>query len=227
METPILELLFPRFCVGCGYVGTYVCPSCESKMKKIQTPCCFYCGKPSFLGLTHPNCRRREGIDGHLSLYLYDGIFKKALQESKYKGAYAVFATLLAFPQQNIFQYLDEWNSLFNPSIISVPLHPQRVRERGFNQSDIIVEQYFNNKRFLKASLLKRTINTDHLANIGDKNKRKQHIRSAFTFVGKNVPRAVLLVDDVMTSGSTVLECSKTLKKSGVQIVLAFSLAKG
>lgn len=227
MRSTILELLFPRFCLGCGYVGTYICSSCEAKMKRVKRTPCFYCGKSSLLGITHPKCRQRKGIDGYLSLYSYDGLFKKLLQESKYKGAYAVLSTLLAFPQQSIFQDLNKWNNLFKPLIVSVPLHPQRIRERGFNQSEIITKQYFKEANFLNTNLLERTINTIHLANIQNKKKRRQRIQGAFTFIGNNVPKAALLVDDVITSGATILECSKVLKEKGVRTVLAFSLAKG
>lgn len=225
MKTPLLELLFPRFCVGCGYVGTYICSSCELKMKRVKKTHCFYCDKSSLFGLTHPQCKHKNGIDAHLSLYLYGGLFKKLLQESKYKGAHVVLSTLLAFPQENILYNLNKWIGLFKPLIVSIPLHPQRIKERGFNQSEIIAKKYFSG--FIGTRIIDRTINTDHLANIGNKNKRRNHIRRAFTFIGNTIPKAVLLVDDVITSGSTMLECSKILKENGIQTVLAFSLAKG
>lgn len=226
INTP-LELLFPRFCLGCGYVGSYICPPCEAKMERVKRARCFYCDKSSLLGLTHPGCKQKNGIDGYLSLYLYAGLFKKLLQTSKYKGAYTVLLTLLSFPQLNTLQDMCKWNTLFKPTVMSVPLHPQRIRERGFNQSEIITKQYFRSPKFLSGDILERRINTNHLANIGNKNKRRHYIRGAFRFIGTHTPKAALLVDDVTTSGSTVLECSRVLKENGVQTVLAFSLAKG
>ena len=221
------ELFFPRFCMGCGYIGAYVCLPCELKMKRLQKSLCFYCEKPSFLGLTHPKCKKEKGIDGHISLYQYDGLFKKLLQESKYRGAHLVLRSLLDFPQLAIMQELCRWRSIYNPCVVSVPLHPQRVKERGFNQSDIVTKHYFMSERFMRGDILKRIINTDHLANIGNKMKRRRHIRGAFVYQGDAIPKTVLLVDDVITSGSTVLECARVLKEKGVQNVLAFSLAKG
>jgi len=227
MGNPFINLLFPRFCIGCGYLGTYICPSCEKKIKKIHKEKCFYCNKPSFLGFTHPSCRQKEGIDGYISLYSYEGLFVKILQESKYKGAFVVLNTLLSYPQPALIQKLKKWGEIFNPFMISVPLHKQRLKERGFNQSEIIRSVYFGKTGLLSENLLERTINTPHLANIKDKNKRRRGVKGAFHFIGRNTPPAVLLVDDVITSGSTILECSRTLKKRGVQTVLAFSLAKG
>lgn len=196
-------------------------------MKKIKQPCCFYCDRPSFLGFTHPGCKRKNGIDGYVSTYLYNGLFVKLLQESKYKGAHIVLKTLISFSQQKVMHDIYEWQRLLSPTIMSVPLHSQRLKERGFNQSDLIVDNYFQSGDFPRKNLLERIINTDHLANMGNKSKRKSHIRGAFAFKGKYIPKTILLVDDVITSGSTVLECSRILKENGVQTVLAFSLAKG
>ena len=227
MRTSFLEFFFPRFCLGCGYVGTYICSRCESKMKKIKRARCFYCKGLSPFGLTHPKCHRNKGLDGHLSLYEYDGLFTTLLLASKYKGAHLVLRELLSFPQEKSMREIDEWNVLFKPILVSVPLHAQRIKERGFNQSEIITQKYYCNSRCIKEKLLERIVNTEHLANIGNKHNRKNHIRGAFQYIGNTVPQATLLIDDVITSGATILECTKTLKESGVQTVLAFSLAKG
>jgi len=227
MRSTFIELLFPRFCLGCGFIGSYICSSCESKIKKGERSSCFYCNRPSLLGLTHPVCKQNLGIDGHLSLYKYDGLFKKILLGSKYKGSHRVLKELLSFPQNNLIKEINNWSALFNPHAISVPLHPQRVKERGFNQSDIIRERYFNLEPLNNEDILQRVVNTEHLANIGSKIKRKKHIKGAFSYVGEKIFKTILLVDDVVTSGATMIECAKILKKSGVQTVLAFSLAKG
>ncbi|MCX6732114.1 MAG: hypothetical protein NTV98_01070 [Candidatus Roizmanbacteria bacterium] len=226
MRNSFLEILFPRFCLGCGYVGTYLCQNCESKMMRVKRNSCFYCNKPSLLGLTHPGCKKKQGVDGYISLYLYNGLFKQLLQESKYKGAHMVLKTLLSFPQKKAMEDVWRWNSLWNPTVISVPLHPQRQKERGFNQSEIIVSAYFSSQ-FISDTLLERINNTAHLAHIHDKNERKRKIKGAFKYCKSTIPKTVVVVDDVITSGSTIIECAKTLKENGVQTVLAFSLAKG
>lgn len=227
MKTSLIELFFPQFCLGCGYVGAYICPTCELKLNRVQTAHCFYCEKPSMFGFTHPRCRRDLGIDGCFSLFSYEGLFKKILQEAKYKGSYLVLQTLLSSFAIRSSPCLYQWKSLYNPFIMSVPLHKQRMRERGFNQSDQIVNTWFNPTWTPSDNLLMRKVNTDHLANIGNKKKRRTHIQGAFSYIGKTIPKTTMLVDDVITSGSTILECTKTLKERGIQTVLAFSLAKG
>ncbi len=227
MDSTLIELLFPRFCMGCGYLGTYVCGSCEEKMGKVKKTTCYYCEKLSPFGLTHPGCTRKNGIDGHISTYLYTGLFKKLLHESKYKGAYNILKTLLSLCGQHKWREILAWERLFSPLVVSVPLHPNRLKQRGFNQSEIIAEKYITTTGLDKGRCLVRVGDTPHLANITDKNVRKHQIKGAFKFNGEHIPRSVVLVDDVITSGATLLECTKTLKLKGVQTVLTISLAKG
>lgn len=226
MENLIVELLFPRFCIGCGYLGTYICGSCEEKMEKVKRNTCYYCEKPSLFGLTHPGCERKNGIDGNLSIYLYSGLFKIALHESKYKGAFNILKTLLSLCEQQKWREILMWKQLFNPLIMSVPLHINRLKQRGFNQSEIIAKRYELANNLVRSDYLSRVKDTLHLARIADKNIRKQQIKGAFEFVGDHIPHSIILVDDVITSGATILECAKTLKQKGVQIVLTISLAK-
>lgn len=226
MKSFIMELFFPRFCVGCGYLGTYVCHSCETALERVKKNSCYYCDKASPFGLTHPGCKKKDGIDGHLSLYLYTGLFKKILHESKYKGAHQVLTTLLSLNELCKQREILIWKQLFSPLVVSVPLHTNRLKQRGFNQSEIIAEK-FTSAGFTIGSCLLRVGDTPHLANIKNKNTRKHQIRSAFKFKGEYIPRSVVLVDDVITSGATLLECAKTLKQKGVQTVLTISLAKG
>lgn len=167
-------------------------------------------------------------MDACYSLCLYEGLFIKLLQEAKYKGAREVLEEILKLSQTDTFTIVSQWVRLFAPIVASVPLHPQRVKERGFNQSRIITDLCFSSLIKKNEELIERKTNTLHLANITDKTERKKHIKGAFLYVGKmSPPKAIILVDDVITSGSTMKECAKVLKEAGVQTVLAFSLAKG
>lgn len=227
MKNIISSLLFPRFCLGCGYVGTYICSSCEDKLMRVKKQICIYCGRRSMFGLTHPKCKRKDGVDGYMSLYQYDGLFKKLLLEAKYKGAYLVLNELVKYPHPLLWRTILQWKSLFDPAVTSVPLHYQRMRERGFNQSDEIAKNYFPIGIFKHGTFLERIVNTPHLANLNKPHLRRACIAKSFASIHMPLPQSILLVDDVFTSGSTVFECARTLKQSGAQNVLVFSLAKG
>ena len=80
----LLDLFFPAKCFGCGYLGVYICPSCEKLLHPLENQACIYCNKPSLYGLTHPACHRHEGVDGHISLFHYDNLLKKIIKGIKY-----------------------------------------------------------------------------------------------------------------------------------------------
>lgn len=111
--------------------------------------------------------------------------------------------------------------------ISPIPLHSQRLKERGFNQADYIVN-FLQKFLFLKrGDFLSRKKKTPPQAFLQNKKERFSNIRGAFVL--KKIPStgSILLVDDVVTSGATVREATRVLKKGGVLKVFVFALAKG
>ncbi len=87
----VIDFLFPRMCMICGFLGSYLCLSCEKKRVPVKNDYCLYCGKSSLLGITHANCARKNGIDGVISLYEYNPAMKTIIKFFKYKGVYDAF----------------------------------------------------------------------------------------------------------------------------------------
>lgn len=71
------DLLFPKFCCCCGYVGTYICTYCASKLSYFAPDVCIYCHRASAGGLTHPACCRRGGIQGFVTIFHYNTPLKR------------------------------------------------------------------------------------------------------------------------------------------------------
>ena len=111
--------------------------------------------------------------------------------------------------------------------IVPVPLHSRRLRERGFNQSMYLAQALSKITKFPVSNILQRTRYTTPQAQLSAK-ERTKNIIGAFGN-GKKVlwPKSVILVDDVITTGSTIAECAAILRKNGVRKITAVALAKG
>lgn len=230
----ILDILFPKKCVGCRQEGSYFCGDCIRDIKQTDLVCP-RCERLAVGGQTHPICRRRFGLDGLWSLGIYQDPLRKAIQRLKYKPHFVRdFAPVLvdvmvwywARYQPFIFDLIKKdrgkgW------VIIPVPLHWWRENDRGFNQSKLI-GQLLSKKLSLDFSeALKRIRFTRSQTKLKGK-QRRQNISGAFA-LSTNYPLQTmncLLIDDVWTTGSTLRECCYVLKRAGAKKVWAITLAR-
>jgi len=172
-------------------------------------PFCPRCGRPQASGIVCPDCwQRLTKIDGVRSPFRFDGAVRKSIHQLKYRNLKAIspyLAELLA-------DYLSE-NPLPGGALISVPLHPQRLRERGYNQSGL-----------LAAELGKRI---DLPVRAVDVEERRRNVVDAFVCRDERVSgRQIVLVDDVCTSGATLESCAAALKDRGATSVWGLTLAR-
>jgi ComF family protein len=229
----IIDLLFPKFCLGCGYVGVYLCSSCSKKLEPIKQDVCLYCKKASPFGLTHSNCIKTPNVDGLLTIYHYTPILKKIIKNIKYRLAIDVWKDFYKTISPEIIGKLSFYKKLsMDFTIQPIPLSKIKYNERGFNQAKII-SIYF--QKFLNFPIIDSLIRKkEKLAQAQTKNKRGRHlnVRDAFAIQPERrgliyqTPN-IILIDDVVTSGSTVKEAAKVLKKAGAKKVYALALAKG
>lgn len=224
------DMFFPKFCLNCGHLGSYICLACEKKLTLQERHVCIYCGKGSYFGITHAGCRRKNNIDGFTSVFFYNPVLKKILKEIKYRFVKEACIELLYCVKSDsiaVFTFLQKKY----PGIVlqAIPLHKKRLRVRGFNQSDAIVRYL---QRFLpwqSIDVLERVLETIPQAQISKKKERLERMKGVFALKNNiNVSgRHILLVDDVVTTGATVVEAARILKDGGAQSVSVFSLAKG
>jgi competence protein ComFC len=221
----ILDLLFPPNCLSCSSFGSYICLDCQKKLKPAPL-ICLYCGKMSLYGLTHPGCRRELGVDAINCVYVYDPAMKKIIKNIKYRLVKKAFPELLNLvPGQTIKLLKNSFGK--NRFVVQpLPLHPQRLKERGFNQAESIGRFLAKKLSLSSIDVLTRAKPTQSQAKIGQSQKRYQNVRGVFETKQKTHPN-ILLVDDVVTTGSTVKEATRVLKKSGVEKVFVFALARG
>lgn len=189
----ILDLLFPRTCSGCGRVGNYLCPQC---LNRVSLNSCFLINDP-----VH---------EGNIAIFKYQYGIKKVLRELKYNFVTDLLDELVQCSVQRLksgFPHIVDYWQKQNFVLIPVPLHSYRCNWRGFNQSALLGEK-ISQKLGLKYmdNCLNRIVNTSAQAKLKHKSERFKNPVNAFYFDKSKfeVPKNVILFDDVFTTGSTL-----------------------
>ena len=218
-----LNLLLPPICPLCrnSLEEKGLCEACLSGFKTISPPLCEVCGAP-FVSKTGENHACGECITGKIpfikarSAVYYNEDAISAVHRFKYKGDFSftkAFTTLLA----GAYASLEETGF---DTIVPVPLHDTRLAQRGFNQS-LLLARELAKRVGTKVDYLSlvRTRHTPPQVNLKRK-ERLDNVKGAFSVKNPSMLKGkkVLLMDDVYTTGATVRECSKILKKSGARV---------
>lgn len=226
-----LDFVFPKRCVVCRKFGGYLCENCFINLSFDVKTLCLVCDKPSFNGLTHPVCKSKFAIDGCFSALVYN----KTAQKLIYKFKYNPFLTDLKIVLGDLFfeSIIQNENFIKQTTrgewlVVPIPLSSSRLRKRGYNQSEILAKELSKKLDFQTVNLLKRVKDTKTqvgLSNI----KRKANVKGAFQILNPKsiiLNQNILLVDDVLTTGSTLKEAAKVLKKHRARRVFGLTLAR-
>jgi len=222
----LLDIVFPKTCLGCGKEGKYLCEDCLGKLKLLK-PVCPYCEKPSIDGFTHTKCAKVYGLNGLTSIWDYEGAVKKAILAFKYKYATEVGKELAASFIRELH------NSSFivpDSTLIPIPIHWYRENVRGFNQSEEIGREVAQTLGWgFDPDFLVKKRSTNPQARLSVE-ERKGNLQGVFSVPAHNssflIPNSIILFDDVFTTGSTLKEAAKVLKRSGVGKVWGLTIAR-
>ena len=204
-----LDLLFPRFCVGCGKESDSICNSCQTSLMRIEPPVCPRCGKPQKNDKLRSSCVDWQAdIAGICSPFRFEGVMRKAIHEFKYRNLRAITITLA----QLLNDYLVA-NPIPRDVLVPLPLHDKRLRERGYNQSALLAGEL---SRLTGLAVIDNCLVRSHhnlpQATTSNVEERRQNVKGLFNcrnevLKGKNV----LLIDDVATPGATLDACASVL----------------
>lgn len=219
----LLDILFPKRCVGCGRLGRYFCDSCTKMIQIILTneAICPMCGRAALDGKTHPRCQTQYGIDGLTSFFRYNGVVRKGIKTIKYRMVSDIASEFVNLIPQQTLPFQKSHNI-----IIPIPLHVSRLRERGFNQAEVLGMHFC--RRFeipMVTDVLVRKKRTVPQVEMKDREKRLKNMASVFA-VNKASPKCVMLFDDVFTTGATMRSAANILKRAGVRRVWAVTMAR-
>jgi ComF family protein len=219
-----VDSFFPRRCVGCGKAGKFLCPDCLRKLPRLVAPLCPKCGRPQASGIVCPSCRQRQiEIDGIRSLFRFDEVIRKAIHQLKYRNLKAISPCL----SELLADYLRS-NSLPGEALVSVPLHPRRLRERGYNQSSLLARDLASRIELpVFEDCLIRVKQAGPQARAADVEERRRNVADAFVCREEKVDgKQIILIDDVCTSGATLESCAVALKNKGAVSVWGLTLAR-
>lgn len=214
----LANLLFPPKCIFCNKIldinaEIYICKDCFTHITFKEDTSLKW-------GKGH------DYYDGVVCVCEYKGIIKDALLRFKFSNKPAYYRTFAGLLGKKIKE-MTEWQKF--DIIISVPLHPVRERTRGYNQSHLISRALSRELSIKDESrLLSRVKNTDSQSLL-QRYDRLINVKDAFKVndTSKIEGRAILLIDDVLTTGTTLNECSKVLKQAGAKKIVAAVIASG
>lgn len=228
--TQLINIFLPNLCPSCKdftVSGQGVCHSCAAQLSYIGNNHCKICTLPFDLAVGNDmecgECLKSPPFfDKIYAPFLYDGTIIKLILQFKHHDALFLAPTLSNFLKST----LDNHN-IQADLILPVPLHYKKLLKRKYNQSQILatyIASYI--KKPLKASMLTRI--KDGSQKGKNKSERQHNVRNSFALSNKKalMGKTILLVDDVITTGATVNEIARILKKNGAKKVLVISLAR-
>jgi len=230
----LLDVILPPICHICRSfipnAGTlHICPTCLERLPLVSSPLCSICGIP-FTGtggdhrcgacLVHP-----PHFDTARARYLYEGALRDLIHSFKYDQRTHLRHPLALLTLEGVSGLVAEHDPHL---IVPVPLHRSRLRQRGFNQAALL-GRVLSRRLSLKMlpDALVRIRPTEPQIKLSAA-ERRVNVKGAFTVTGPDriAGKRILLLDDVMTTGSTLDECARELKKAGADVVIAATVAR-
>lgn len=227
----LLDILFPKSCLSCGFEGSFLCISCKAALPSMP-PACMGCGILTPGDSSHPpghtcrHCKKKTLISAFFSPLPYQHpLVRRLIYEFKYRRIQSLSPILADL----ITSYLQYYHiPLAEDSIIiPIPLHPRKQRVRGFNQAGLLAQDMcLSLSHSMEMNNLIRVVSRPPQATLDAKHRRMntgdifvlltpQHVR------GKHI----ILIDDVKTTGATLEQAALTLKKAGAKQIWAITVA--
>ncbi|MDP3769832.1 MAG: ComF family protein [Candidatus Sungbacteria bacterium] len=231
LKNVFLDILFPAQCLSCKKEGSFLCVACKNSLPLLP-PTCFVCHAMTpardndGVGRTCLHCRKKTLIHTFLSPFTYrHPLINTLVHEFKYQR----IRSLGPISAQLIVSYFTYYR-VISPSravIVAIPLHPRKERVRGFNQALLIASEVSKRLQIpLEPHCLIRTTWHDPQSALSA-TLRRENVKNVFEVRNPNRIRGktILLFDDIKTTGATLEEAARALKKAGARAIWAITLA--
>lgn len=225
----LLDILLPPLCAACKHEGFFICANCRNLLITQSYFVCPVCERRDPEGRLDQTCRKETGLTRFLGapLSYKDERVRKIIHAFKYQHATALTEPLAKI----MIEFLQPapWRAR-QVVLAPIPMANFKERERGFNQAAEIAKLVAAHYKLgFQERLLVKIKNTGNQAGIKNKEVRIKNVERAFTCAEPDIVRGriVILLDDVYTTGSTMRECARVLRKAGAREVWGMTVARG
>ncbi len=216
MKESILNLIYPKVCGICEKIcKEALCKKCEVALEKYKID-------------NIKNCTNNKKVhfDYCINMLKYESIIREKIIDFKFNEKtylYKTFAKIM-LKDEKICRFLQKQYDI----IIPVPMHKYKRRLRGYNQTELIAKELAQNLRIPIDTKSFAKIKCTETQSTLTKSKRNENVKGAYEVLEENniIDKNIILFDDIYTTGSTLNECSKILKKAGARSIIALTLAK-
>lgn len=228
LTSAALDLLFPPACVSCGEAGAALCPACAQRVQPVSGPLCDHCGRQQAEPrLRCAFCQAEQEPPAIMlrAAALHTDPLRAAIHALKYEdrpelaGPLARYLTA-SFATQSWRPYRATIDA-----IVAVPLHAERLAERGYNQSELLATAFGQASGLpCRPDWISRHASTRPQVGLSAE-ERRANVAQAFAADAAVAGRTLLLIDDVYTTGSTLNACAAAAREAGARAVFALALA--
>lgn len=231
LET-FLDILYPRRCPVCHEIvkkrGELICPSCRREVQPLREPLCKKCGKP----IRDPaaeycrDCREREHLYTRgLAVLPYTGKIKQSIYQMKFHNKREYIDFYGPYMAEILGERILSWEA---QALVPVPLHPSKMRKRGFNQAELLAKKVGERLEIpIRTDIVQRTRATRPQKELTWR-ERQNNMKGAFKISRYDVKlKKIILVDDIYTTGSTIDEIAGKLLEQGAEEIFFITLCIG
>ncbi len=219
-----LDFFFPPLCLNCNSPGGWLCSKCKNLYLRDAIPECAGCRKISSEYATHKDCISKFPLNRVIVCWKYNFLSKLLMSQFKYKYRYRTIEYFLEMALEKAKLIKED------AILVPVPSHENTVKDRGFNQTEIIAEFFGKHLNMPMKKALSKTKLTRHQAGTS----REERLKMDQDLYELNViekdeisNRHVVIIDDVCTTGTTLIRCANALGSAKPASISAFVLFRG
>lgn len=233
MTTSILDWIYPPTCMACRAIlplnnnflrDLWICHQCINLFEPITGPICKTCGAPVETEIE--KCASCYGKNLHFTsnraCFIYDEVIRDLMHNLKFRNKRYIAEGLGKIWANHVACYM---STITDAVLVPLPMHPDKQVERGFNQAEILSNALSKVSSIPTDNILERTEDTPPQSGLHPA-LRAENVQDAFVIRPNFHPerKNYILIDDIYTTGSSLNECAKTLKNSGINNVLCMTL---